>query len=252
MESGPSPHVVILGGFLTEPFMYAKLHDRLLARGAASVTVAPIHIIDWLAAGLAGLGPLSIRSGLAIRRAHRRTGGQPLLVIGHSGGGLLARLALSPVAYQGRRAAVGDAVGCLVTLGTPHGMARARLRWRHDGVDAAAFLDRAAAATPPGDATTPIITVASNAVADITWAAASRRARLQNAPYRFVVGPIGPAGGDGIVGVELAHLPGAHQVTLRDATHGTLGPRWYGESGQVDQWWPVAVDRWRAALASRP
>jgi len=83
--------------------------------------------------------------------------------VGHSGGGILARLALSPVACEGRLAAVGDAVGCLVTLGTPHGLHAAHLRWSHPGAHAASFLARQDAAGPH-DPRTAIVTVGSTAV----------------------------------------------------------------------------------------
>jgi len=65
------------------------------------------------------------------------------------------------------------------------------------------------------------------------------------------VGPVGAAGADGIVGVDLAHLPGARQVTRLDATHGTFGARWYGDEAVIDRWWSVALDAWRGALDAR-
>jgi hypothetical protein len=244
------PHVVVLGGYLTEPWMYRRLGQRLLARGAGSVSVAPVHVVDWMAAGFAGLGPLLLRSGLAIRRAHRHAGGGPLIVVGHSGGGILARLAMAPVPFDERHAGVSDAVGCLVTLGTPHGLARAPVVVRHPGVTAAAFLDR----VTPGAwwaPTTTYLTVASTAVGAAAWNAASRGERLLGAPYRAVVGPIGPHGGDGIVGADLAHLAGALQVTYDDVLHGTVGTPWYGDAAIVDRWWPQAIAQWRLALEAR-
>jgi hypothetical protein len=250
MRHTPRPHVVLLGGFLTEPFMYGPTRDRLLARGAASVTIAPVHVIDWLAAGVAGLGPLLVRSGHAIRRAHRRTGGRPLIVIGHSGGGVLARLAMAPEPFRGRRAAVADLVGCLVTLGTPHGLHRAPVGVRHPGVEATAFLER----VTPGAFNAPrtaTLTTGSTAVPPTAWDAAPLTARLVNLPFRTVVGPIQAPGGDGIVGVDLAHLPGAHQLTFGDVLHGTFGAPWYGDAEVMDRWWPVAVDLWHGALAAR-
>jgi hypothetical protein len=250
MDPSPPPDVLIVGGFLTEPFQYGPLRDRLLRRGAASVAIANVHAIDWLASGLAGLGPLLVRSGLAVRRAHRAAGGRPMLVVGHSGGGILARLALSPVPFDGRKADVRDAVAALVTLGTPHGLARADVRWRHPGVTAAAFLERVPA-TGPGDPRTAIVTVGSSAIAGTVLDGAPLLARTANLPFRAVVGPMGLAGGDGIVGADAAHLPGAIQVRLDDATHGTLGDRWYGDDEVVDRWWPVARDAWASALEAR-
>jgi hypothetical protein len=242
--------VLIVGGFLTEPFQYGPLRERLLRQGAASVAIANVHAVDWLAAGLAGLGPLLVRTGLAIRRAHRAAGGRPLLVVGHSGGGILVRLALSPKPFDGRRADVRDAVAALVTLGTPHGLARASVAWRHPGVTAAAFLD-GVPQTAPGDPRVGFVTVGSSAVPSIDPTAAPLLARLANLPFRTVVGPIGEEGGDGIVDAGLQHLPGAIQLRLDDATHGTLGDRWYGDAAIVERWWPIARAAWVAALDAR-
>lgn len=250
MDPSPAPDVLIVGGFLTEPFQYGPLRDRLLRRGAASVTIANVHVLDWLASGLAGLGPLLVRTGLAIRQAHRGAAGRPLLVVGHSGGGILARLALSPVPFDGRKADVRDAVAALVTLGTPHGLAGADVRWRHPGVAAAAFLD-GVPATGPGDPRTGFVTVGSTAVVEAPAAGAPILARTANLPFRAVVGPMGLTGGDGIVGADMAHLPGAVQLRLDDATHGTLGDRWYGDDAIVERWWPVARTAWEHALGAR-
>lgn len=246
----PRPDVLIVGGFLTEPFQYGPLRDRLLARGAASVAIANVHAIDWIAAGIAGLGPLLVRTGVAVRRAHRQAGRRPLLVVGHSGGGILARLALSPEPFDGRRADVRDAVAAVVTLGTPHGLARADVRWRHPGVTAAAFLD-GVPASGPGDVRTAFVTVGSSAIADTASDDAPLVARLANLPFRLVVGRMGAAGGDGIVGAAMAQLPGATQLPLDDATHGIVGTRWYGDAAIVDRWWPAAVAAWSGAIEAR-
>ncbi|MFN8620942.1 MAG: hypothetical protein U0869_09395 [Chloroflexota bacterium] len=243
------PDVLIVGGLLTPPLGYRPLRRRLEARGARSVTIAPVHAVDWLAAAFVGLGPLMTRTGLAIRRAHRLAGRRPLLVVGHSGGGVLARLALSPEPYAGRRIAASDAVGCLVTLGTPHGLGGQPLRWRHAGAEAAAFLEQAAPpAAIPG---TAFVTVGSDGVPAGAWETMPAALRLANLPYRLIVGPVGPEGGDGIVGTTLTRLDGATHLTLHEARHGTLGSPWYGDDRIVDQWWPVALAAWRESVARR-
>ena len=40
-------HVLIVGGFMTVPFNYVPLQQRLLARGAASVTIGQLWPMDW-------------------------------------------------------------------------------------------------------------------------------------------------------------------------------------------------------------
>ena len=71
MSSAAHPHVLIIGGFLTEPLNYRPLRRRLLARGAARVTIAPVHLPDWAVMGFVGMGPLLLRGGRAIREARR-------------------------------------------------------------------------------------------------------------------------------------------------------------------------------------
>ncbi len=95
------PHVVIVGGFLTEPLAYGRMRQRLLDRGAAQVTVTPLHLPDWLAVAFAGMRPATLRTIRTIREA-RRTSEAPLIVVGHSAGGILSRLAMSPQVLDGR------------------------------------------------------------------------------------------------------------------------------------------------------
>ena len=51
------------------------------------------------------------------------------------------------------------------------------------------------------------------------------------------------------MGVDLAHLPWAEQLTYDDVRHGTFGSPWYGDARVVERWWPFAVDRWRGSVA---
>lgn len=241
---------MLVGGYLTEPLNYLRVRRRLLERGAASVTVAPVHLHDWLAAALVGFGRLRVRVARTIRRAHDAAGGRPLIVVCHSGGGIATRLAMSPTSADGRPAAVADLVGCLVTLGTPHGLAHARLRWRHRGVAAARFLESAT----PGAWFAPrtgYLTVGSVRVKASQAAREGLLSRLIGWPFRQVVGPLSESGSDGIVSIEMAHLPGARQITLGDVRHGHIGAPWYGDAEVIDRWWPQAVDLWRGALAAR-
>jgi hypothetical protein len=243
----PSPHVLIVGGFMTLPANYWPMRGRLLRRGAASVTIAPVWPVDWALSSIVGLGPVMRRTRTAILRAFKAADESPLIVIGHSGGGIAARLAMSPKPFHGERGGVADAVGCLVTLGTPHGLARMANRYHHAGHDAAAFLDR----TSPGAYFAPR-TAYMSVGADFPLAPfpgvlgyAARQL------FDVIVGEGATTAGDGIVPLRAAHLEGAEQLTFSDARHGHIGGNWYGADAIVDRWWPRAVELWRGSLDVR-
>jgi hypothetical protein len=243
------PDVLIVGGYLTEPLFYRPMRARLLERGAARVSVAPIHLVDWIAAAFAGFGPLLLQCGRAIRAA-RRASRSPLLVVGHSAGGIVARLAMSPRPFDGRHAGVATDVACLVTLGTPH-LLRPHAAWRGNaGQRATRFLAREEpdALFAPS---TRRVTVGSIAVPPRGADPAPPPKQLLNRILTAFVGPSDDVGGDGIVTDDLARSEGARHITLPDALHGTYGGPWYGDGHVIDRWWPVALEEWHTALAAR-
>lgn len=243
-EISSRPHVVIIGGFLTEPLNYRRFRGRLLERGAAAVSTAPIHLPDWALVGLVGLGPVLLRGGRAIREA-RHSADAPVLVIGHSLGGLVARLAMCPEPLDGRVASVADDVGCLVTLGTPHRL-RPTVTWRHPGVVAAEHLERYA----PGAWFAPrtrYLTVGSTLTAPATRGPVRSVVQLANRALLRFVGNEPDGRGDGLVDDDLCRLEGAAHRSYPDVRHGTLGAPWYGDADVLDRWWPDALEAWRQA-----
>lgn len=247
-----APHVVIIGGYLTEPMFYRPLRGRLLGRGAASVTITSLHLPDWLAMVFVGMGPVMLRGARAIRAA-RRASPSPLLVVGHSAGGIVARLAMSAVPFDGRLAGVAEDVGCLVTLGTPHRLVPtvpALPLWHHPGVRATEFLGR----TAPGAYLAPrtgYLTVGSTLVPAARNAPTNGARNIINRVIRPFVGAVPGVAGDGIVDNEISQLWGSRHIALADALHGTFGGPWYGDEPLIDRWWPAAVAEWRAALTAR-
>lgn len=249
MDTTGGPHVVIIGGFLTEPIVYGPMRRRLLARGAARVTVAPMHLPDWAVMALVGMGPLLLRGARAIREA-RRDARQPIMVVGHSTGGIIARLAMSPEPLDGRWAAVAEDVGCLVTLGTPHRFGP-RSPWRHPLLRATQHLD----AVTPGAwfaPATAYLTVCATSSRRSSHAPIRSPVQLLNRALRVFVGEAEGSAGDGLVGNDLAWLEEATHLTYPDVVHGWAGSPWYGDEAIVDRWWPVALEQWRSALRSRP
>jgi hypothetical protein len=245
-----APRVVIVGGFLTSPLLYQPFRRRLLARGAADVRICSLWTPEWLLAAGVGFGPLMRRAGTTIARAYRDGGGRPLLVVGHSAGGILARLAMSPQPFDGRLAAVGPAVGALVTLGTPHHLAGSSRRVLRVGWRAQQFLEAGA-----GDGSPPVgyLTVSSGAIRGGGLYDRDVRRLVAGWSYRIQAGDKARRDvGDGLVPEAITHLHGARHICLPDARHGPMwGEAWYGEEAALDTWWPVALDVWRASLATR-
>lgn len=250
------PTVLVIGGFLSSPPLFGPFRRRLLERGVADVVVAPVWLPDWvLAAFRHRSAPLVTRAGRALLEAGDRSGatsasrGAPILVVGHSAGGGLARLLTSPEPFEGRRYAAAGRIGALVTLGTPnhvhpHGEIGHRL-----STAASEFLE----AHAPGPAfapTTGYLTIGSRV--DVARRLGTRSERRQHRFYAGLVGPGAPDEivGDGVVPLDVALLRGAPSIVFDDVVHGPGGP-WYGADDILDRWWPRAVETWRGALLAR-
>ena len=250
-----APTVLVLGGFMTAPLMYRGLARRLRDRGAADVVVANVWPPDWILAGVRGTGPLTTRSGKAlaeaVRVSGRVSGGAPLLIVGHSAGGVTGRLLTAPEPFPGRRFGADRLVGAICSLGTPHRLAAGQGIGKRMNQVAASIADRVV----PGAFFAPrigYVSVASRAIRGDP--AGNGRERLSYLMYRSIIGRAAVPGteGDGLVPVSATDLPGARRVILDDATHSpSSGSSWYGADRAVDAWWPVAVEAWRDALAVR-
>lgn len=242
-----APRVLIVGGFLTMPLNYWPLRRRLLAQGAAAVDIAPVWPVDWALAAVLGMAPLMRRARLAILRSYHAADRRPIIVVGHSGGGIAARLAMSAKPFYGQRGGVAEAVGCLVTLGTPHGLAQLPNRHYHAGHEAVDFLDRES----PGTFFAPRTAYLSVGSKYDQAAFGGVLGRLLEEVFSVVVGDDTGRAGDGIVPFSAVHLEGATQLSFSDARHGHIGANWYGADQVVDRWWPQAVRLWQGALEAR-
>ena len=247
MSEHGRPSVLIVGGFATLPPNYWAFRRRLLRRGVERVDICQLWPPDWALAGIVGFGPILRRTGRTIAATYGTGGRRPIIVIAHSAGGIATRLAMSNVPFNGRLAGVSEAVGCLVTLGTPHGLLGLSNRYRHAGHEAAAFLER----ETPGAYFYPrtgYLTVGARIAPTSTRLPT---VSVSNEVFRMLVGEGPEMAGDGIVPVAAAHLEGARQMTFEGVRHGMIGSPWYGDDEVMDRWWPTAVELWHAALDAR-
>lgn len=251
----PQPTVLVLGGFMTSPPFYRPFAGRLRERGAADVVVARVWTQDWFLAGARGLGPILTRSGRALLVASDQSEalslGAPVLVIGHSAGGMSARLLTSPVRFAGRWLNASGRMGAIVTLGTPHLVTHDGQAGDLVGAQASEFANREV----PGPWFAPrvgYLSVGSTAVRGRpdgdraerrAWASYQGLLRDPDATELL---------GDGLIPIGSSLLPGATSLILDDVRHGQgPGRDWYGSDLPLDRWWPVALETWQAALRAR-
>jgi hypothetical protein len=252
-----APTVLLLGGLFTSPLMYRAMRRRLLERGAAAVVVANVWLPDWLIAMRRGMGAILTRASRALLTALAASAGSPesrgapLLVVGHSAGGLTARLLMSPEPFMGRKLGGARHIGAVVTLGTPHAVAERRSIGRLLAAHVTSFADRAV----PGSLFAPAtgyLAVSSRFV--VGRPGGNVRERAASMLYRGML-PLPRAetiDGDGLVPVVAAGLADAEVLVLDGIVHGQFGGSpWYGSPEAIDIWWPRAVEVWRAALRAR-
>lgn len=248
------PTVLVIGGFLSSPPVYGPFRERLLARGARHVEVAQIWTPDWILSVRRGGGAIATRAARALLKAVDEADGVPLLVVGHSTGGVAARVLTATEPYEGRRFAGARRVGALVTLGSPHtnAMESDTTRWKGNGTATFANLHVPGAYWAPR---VGYLSVASR------WLAGHAEGVEQTGPertarrfYEQVLPPPHPdvIEGDGVIPVPAALLSGARHLVLDDVAHAPgARHRWYGSEDVIDAWWPTAIETWQDALVAR-
>jgi pimeloyl-ACP methyl ester carboxylesterase len=227
--------IVILGGFMSFASLYGGMRDEL-----ASITGQPVAIVqtfghDWLPSVTPpGWTRLLRKLDRAVRSAvsHSVTG--KVTLVGHSMGGVLSRLYLSPQPFMGQVYHGLDAVDLLITLGSPHhnqaGLTRGGVmsRWVERHYPGAFFAPRV-----------EYVSVAGKAIrGDL---AGTGRERWVYRNHAKMCGR-GDTWGDGIVPVESALLRGSRQMVLEGVGHFSgFGARWYGDRDVILLWMEKAL-----------
>jgi pimeloyl-ACP methyl ester carboxylesterase len=224
------PPVVIIGGFLATRKHYWEMQPALEKLVRQKVYVVPTTRLDWfLAARPFGWGRILKKLDRTVKKVLARTGADKVILVGHSLGGVVGRLYLSPEPFRGTTYAGKEIVRALVTLGSPHRNARGESvrRWVDTTYPGAYF----------GPAVRYVSVAGKARLGDLNGKSEDREAHRS---YEYLCGR-GGVWGDGRVPLESALLEGSVHIVLDGVYHSTKrGRPWYGNTRVVRQWWEAA------------
>jgi pimeloyl-ACP methyl ester carboxylesterase len=170
--------------------------------------------------------------------ARRRLRADRFILVGHSAGGLVARLYLHEQPVWGQVYAGAEHASSVIFLGTPHCCHRKPGSPEAPGTDW--FLVDAANRWVPGG---PYAELTSYHTVVGCSIKGRRRGSLKERRafriYRMIGESRGDVWGDGVVPVDQQRLDGAETLVLRNVSHSLkVGPNWNGGSRAViREWW---------------
>lgn len=223
MATGP---IVVVGGLTARPRDYRGFAEVLRGLSGADVYVVPLTPVDWAVGYLRGYGQLVFEIATAVDRALLESGADRAALVGHSAGGVAARVYLGgDPPFGGRRYSGHRYVKDLITLGSPHVVSE------NKGLNLIHRTNELFPGALHKESGLRYLSVAGDAVDG----AASRKARRR---YERLAED-GRVAGDGVVPVEAALLPGSEGVVLDGVCHNRHFGRWYGSDREtVERWWP--------------
>lgn len=289
--------IVICPGFGNDPIDYISPLDQPADVGLVSIlerrgfdperiSIVPLSRWEWIrvAGGLFDIPNFYTNSALptglgygwyvsrlkeTIEQAHANSGGEKVIVIGHSAGGWLARAALGDgtweVTSEQEEVRTSDRVACLATVGAIHKppqkegtcVTKGALDYTYrmfpgaflkgEGVG---YVSVGGGAIVGDDSKESVSKEQGATEADDLYATRgeSSASRVAFTSYKAVCGE-GNVMGDGVVPLEWTMLDGARQIPLDGIVHsineaGTTIPtdRWYGSEGVVDSWLPAVLE----------
>jgi pimeloyl-ACP methyl ester carboxylesterase len=226
--------IVIFGGFLSFTMLYWGMRDVLESISGQPVWPVETWSHDWLPS-FTRLGWAHLLRKLedTVQQAAAESPTGKVTLIGHSAGGVLARLYLSPNPFLGYAYRGIDYVNHLITLGSPH--------YNQGSLKYGGQMSRWVEQRCPGACYAPQVKYTSVAGKLVRG---DRQGSLQERWAYNVYAEIGGDGnawGDGLIPLESALLHGSHQVVLDDIGHFSgFGRLWYGSQDMIPLWWNAA------------
>ena len=223
--------IIILGGFLSLAAVYKGLSQALSVLSGQKVWVVETRVFDWLQS-ISKIGWFLVLNQLdiTVRKAQIYSRMSKATLIGHSQGGVLARLYLRPEPFMGKHFHGLDHIDHLITLGSPHlnkgGLKRGgqMSRWIERHVPGSTYSSRVRYTSVAGKY------IRGNS-------SGSLYERFAQRIYKEICTE-GEAWGDGIIPISSALLPGSQHIIVNGVSHySLLGEPWYGSEKVLPLWW---------------
>jgi len=228
--------VIIIGGYNSLWPVYLKMArdlEELTGLQAVGVPLMPWHW--WAVQRKQEATNVLRRLEDTVIWARRRFRADRFILVGHSAGGVIARLYLCDRPVWGRVYAGVEHVAAIVTLGSPH--------CSDKGTETGWFLSDEANRLVPGAVYADQIQYRAVAGRSIQGQRNGQfRERRAFRIYRNFAGQ-GDIWGDGIVPVQCAGLDGAETLVLDGVAHsGKVDHHWYGGTKDIiRRWWLEGV-----------
>jgi hypothetical protein len=210
------------------------MRDWLEQATGQSVWIVGARIHDWwLSVSAEGWARLLDKLECVVDEAVGSSVTKKVTLIGHSSGGVIARLFLSPRPFLGKSYCGLESVAQLITLGSPHYNERqGRMRqWVEKQYPGSFFASEGVCYT----------SVAGKVIHGRRQG--SLRERWAYVFYERLSGD-GNVWGDGLVPLSSQLLDGSQQIVLDGVSHFTgFGGPWYGSAGVVPRWWHACMEQ---------
>jgi len=221
--------IVIVGGATWWPSSYRNFANALQEISGCEVHIVPTTPLDWTVGYLRGFGQLVFEVASTVDGALLDSEAKKVVLVGHSAGGLACRVFIGgDPPYGGRRYSGHRRVERLITLGTPHAVRDTKR------LAPIARVNDLFPGALHADAGLRYLSVSG----DAANGASSEKVRKRY--ERFVAD--GRVGGDGVVPLEAALLPGSEDIVVDGVYHNRRMGLWYGSDREtVMRWWPVEL-----------
>jgi pimeloyl-ACP methyl ester carboxylesterase len=215
--------IVIFGGFLSYAGHYSRMQADLEAIGGQNGIIVDTKGYDWLPViTTRGWIYLLRKLDQAVMQAADSNSRKKVAIIGHSIGGVLARIYLLENPFPGENFSGRESVNQLITLGSPHS--------NKGGITRGGLINRWIKKNYPRGTNIPqvrYISVAGKFLRGDLSGSTKQNWVYRN--YKSVCGK-GNVWGDGLIPVDCALLGGSEKIVLDGVSHARVfGKPWYGD-----------------------